>query len=451
VLATNFIFETALSRVYVKEQQTRAGTGQAHNKNERRSSPAEELLVRTIRWIPAAAALATGVAIGLAHPAAAQVACTVTVTGQNDPALDVPAVTSAVNAPTVGESTVCLAGTFDFGPPPAPPATSTISIAPPPTVSALHIVGLNDAKDRKATIRGGYQPLTLTPAATVATFSIENLRFVQPAFTAITILRGNGSVRIADVHIAGVQTFFVPAFNARFREGIAVTSLLPVTGTVTIENSVIDGGSYGPDDGTLAISAGIALTGPAPNLPNQPFTARVQLADNRIANWSGSGILANGIARATIERNKIDPGAFANSTPACFAPNNAGVANGISLGNVAESTIRDNTIALTPALTGADTPPVCTAALILAGNATGGANDNIVYRNRIRGVGSYAMIVGSPLGSVDTGNLYALNPVGNFTAAVATLLIGPGAIDNSFVGNFPTVVGDQNANTVITR
>jgi hypothetical protein len=406
--------------------------------------------VRSIRWVPAAA-LATACAIGFVAPAAAQVVCTVTVTGQSDPAVDALAVASAVNAPTVGESTVCLAGTFDFGPAPSPPAVATITINPPPVVTSLHIVGLNDAKGKKPTLIGGYQTFSLTPAATLPSLTIENLRFVQPAFTAITLLRANGLVRISGVNIAGVQTFFVPAFNARFREGIAVTSLVPVTGEIVISDSVIDAGAYGPDDGTLAVSTGIVLTGRFVGSNNAPFTAHVRLSDNKLTNWSGSGILAGEIAGATIERNKIDPGAFANSTPACTAPNGLGVVNGISLASVVDSTIRDNVITLVPALTGAGASPACTAGIIIAGNAAGGANGNIVYRNRIRGSGTYAMIVGAPTGSTETDNLYALNPVGNFTAALATLLIGPGATDNSFVGNFPTVMGDQIANTVITR
>lgn len=393
--------------------------------------------------------LALGLA-GFAQRGDAQASCDVIVNGQNNPAVDVPAVASAVNAPpAAGDVTVCLAGTFDFGPPPAPPAASTVSIAPAPSVTALRILGVNDANGKKATIRGGFQALTLTPAATLPSFAIENLRFVRPALSAISILRANGSVRISGVNIADVQSYFFPAFGGRFREGIAVSSLAPVTGEIVIADSVIDGGTYGLDDTTLAVSAGIVLTGAFGN--NQPFTARVRISDNKLADWSGSGILLLGVNEATIERNRIDPGAFANMTPGCASANGMGAANGISLAGVDDSTVRDNVIVLEPALTGAGTPPPCSAALMLAGNAANGADGNIVYRNRIRGSGTYALVVGMPSGTTEVDNLFALNPVGNFVPTIATLSIGPGTSGNSFVGSFPSVTGNVAGNVIITR
>ena len=115
-----------------------------------------------------------------------------------------------------------------------------------------------------------------------------------------------------------------------------------------------------------------------------------------------------------------------------------------------------------PALTGAALAPPCTAGLILVGPtnvAPGGADGNLVYRNRIRGSGTYAVVVGvtpaasppGPIASLETDNLFALNLLGNFVPHVASLFIGPGANGNAFVGSFSSTAGNVDGNDVITR
>ncbi|HET7608806.1 MAG TPA: hypothetical protein VFL84_09035, partial [Gammaproteobacteria bacterium] len=326
--------------------------------------------------------------------------------------------------------------------------------------------GLNDAHGKKATIRNGAQALTKQTAQPTL-FSIENLRFEQPLFSAISILGAGpaSSTKISDVNIVGVRTFLFPAFNARFREGISVsTALAPIGGDIEISNNVIDGGTYTADDTTLAVSSAIAVTGalPQPGPANQPFTARLRISDNKLVNWSGSGILAAGVDELTIERNVIQPGAFANTLPlGCTTANGLGSANGISLQSVRDATVRDNAITLVPAVTGAGTPATCTAGLILVGptNVAGGVADgNIVYRNRIKGSGTYAIVVGvtatlppGPTVSVESDNLFALNRLGNFAPLGASLFLGPGANGNAFVGNFPSLAGNVAGNDVISR
>lgn len=417
-----------------------------------------------IDWLKAGAAGAV-LAAAFVHSAAAQVACTVTVTGQNDPAVDVAAVQSAANQAFVGDLTVCLQGTFDFGAP-VPPSVTSVTIVGNPLTTGIHIVGLNDASGKKATIRNGTQALAKQSVG-APIFSIENLRFEQPAFSAISILGAGpaSSIKISGVTIVGVRTFFFAAFNGRFREGIVVSAgLAQIGGDIEISNNVIDGGTYTADDSALGVSGGIVLTGalPQPGPVNQPFTARVRISDNKLVNWSGSGILAAGVNELTVERNVIQPGAFANATPpGCTTGNGLGAASGISLQSVRDATIRDNTITLVPALTGAGTPPPCTAGLILTGPtnvAAGVADGNIVYRNRIKGSGTYAIVVGTtatlppgPTVSVETDNLFALNRLGNFAPQGASLLIGPGANGNAFVGNFPSLAGNVAGNDVITR
>ena len=96
-----------------------------------------------------------------------------------------------------------------------------------PFTTGIHIVGLNDAQGKKATIRNGVQALTKQTVRPTL-FSIENLRFEQPLFSAISILGAGpaSSIKISGVNIVGVRTFLFPAFNARFREGIALSSAL---------------------------------------------------------------------------------------------------------------------------------------------------------------------------------------------------------------------------------
>jgi hypothetical protein len=419
--------------------------------------------VTSFKWLKAGT-LGTLFATVFAQHLSAQT-CTVTLTGQNDPAVDAAAVQSAVTQPFPGDLTVCLAGTFDFGTPPT--GNISVSIVTSPMTTGLHIVGLDDAQGRKAKIRNGVQALAKF-SPNPASFSIENLRFEQPQFSAISILGASpvSSIKISGVSIVGVRSFLFPAFNARFREGIVVSSGPgAIGGDIEISNSTIDGGTYTADDSTLAASGGIVLTGALPPgpPPNQPFTARVRIADNKIQNWSGSGIVAAGVSELTVERNIIQPGAFANALPpGCTASNGMGAANGISLQSVRDATVRDNTITLVPSLTGAGLVPPCTAGLIVVGAtnvAPGSADGNIVFRNRIRGTGTYGIVVGvtpgalspSPVASVETDNLFALNRLGNFAAQGASLFIGPGANGNAFVGNFPSLAGNVAGNDVITR
>jgi hypothetical protein len=417
-----------------------------------------------IQWL-SAGVMSAVLTIAVAQSVDAQVTCTVTVTGQNSPAVDAAAVQSATNQAFVGDLTVCLEGTFDFAPP-VPPSQFSVAIVASPLTTSLRIVGLNNANGRKATIRNGRQALTKLGAGPPI-FSIENLRFEQPEFSAISILAAApaSSIKVSNLHIAGVRTFLFPAFNVRFREGIVVNSSLgPIDGDIEISNNVIDGGAYSADDTTLAVSAGVVITGALPPpTPANPFMARVQISDNKLVNWSGSGVLAAGVSELTVERNVIQPGAFANTIPpGCTAANGLGSGNGISLQSIRDGTVRDNVITLVPALTGAGATPPCTAGLILVGAtnvAPGQADGTVVYRNRIRGSGTYAIVVGvtpaalppGPIASVETDNLFALNALGNFAPQGASLFIGAGAVDNAFVGNFPSLAGNVAGNTVISR
>ena len=403
------------------------------------------------------AAMSVILAAGFAQGAAAQVTCTLTVAGQNDPAVDVAAVQAAVSAPAIGDTVVCLQGVFDFGTPP-PGTNSSVTIAQGPSATSMRIVGLDDTRGKKATIRNGTQALTKVTFAP-SSFSIENLRFEAPTFSAVSILGTSpaGTLKLTGLNVVGVKTFLFQAFNVKFRNAIAITSAVnAIAGDIDISNNVLDGGTYDPaNDLSLAVSSGIALTGAVAGATNQPFTARVHIADNKISNWSGSGILAGGIRETTIERNAIQPGAFANVIPVlppgCASTNGLGSASGIALASVNDATVRDNTITMVPVLNGAGAAPMCAAGIVIVGLpaiAPGTANGNLVYRNRIRGVGNYAIDLGQA-GSSETENLFALNKLGNFTPVNASLFV-QGA-DNDFVGDFPTIEGNVAGNVVISK
>jgi hypothetical protein len=394
-----------------------------------------------------------------------------TVNGQNDPAVDAAAVTAAVNSPALsGDVTVCLAGTFDFGPAPVGPPTFSVAIVGNPSMTSLRIVGLNSDFRTQATIRRGIQALTLHWTTTLPSVAIENLRFEQPALAAISILRSNEQVRISGVRIAGVltHTFVVPiqppppppippTATVRLREGIAVTAALGnIAGEIVITGNVIDGGTYGAGDSALSVGAGIALTGQLNISQPTIFSAKARVANNRVSNWAGTGILASGlISEATIEENWVEPGAFARIVPFCTSSNADGAASGISLGGVIDSTIRDNVIALVPALTETGVAPQCTAGLLVRGTFVGAASGNVFFGNRVRGTATYAMVAGTPPltipPSTEINNLFAFNWVFGFTATNVTLFIGDDATANAFIGSFPSIEGDPTGNWVLNR
>jgi hypothetical protein len=90
-----------------------------------------------------------GVASGV--QGAKRVSCDMTVVGQGDPAIDVPAVLAAVNGPSSSRKlTVCLKGAFDFGT--GGGSDAYVAINTPKAPTELNIVGLEDGKGNKATI-----------------------------------------------------------------------------------------------------------------------------------------------------------------------------------------------------------------------------------------------------------------------------------------------------------
>lgn len=372
---------------------------------------------------------------------AGAVYCDVTVIGQDVQALDVPAVQSAINNPFLsGRVTVCLQGTFDFGIGATP--ANFVSIDPSGAVAELNIAGLNDDSGNKAAIENGFQPLRFAPTSSLPVLTIRNLRFERPGASAISIFRGNEIVEVSDVQIDGVvtQAVLVGSLMTTLREGIAVTSAYSeVSGRIVIKDNKIDGGAYGAGDATINVSGGVVLAGADAN----PFhiTADILIRDNIVRNWSGNGIDSRGPVKVSIVRNLIQPGPFAN-----LVPNpNACVANGIFfVNNNDQAVVVENTIEMVTALTATNTTP-CTAGIVLGNNASNG-----VFRaNNVRGTGRYAIAVvaGNPA-NPSQHNLFLGNNLTAFWATGATVFLGNGALNNTFVGSSGTVVGNIGANTI---
>lgn len=138
-------------------------------------------------WIPAIVLL-TAVSIASATSALAQAAV---VTGTGDPNVDVPAVQAAVNLG--GE--VVLRGHFSFDTPPTIPTALGAVGFPRATIlisKAVAISGAPAERDDMTTIESGTSPFYVdAPGSTV---TIEKLRFVRSANSAILVYAVNGLV-----------------------------------------------------------------------------------------------------------------------------------------------------------------------------------------------------------------------------------------------------------------
>ena len=79
------------------------------------------------------------------------------------------------------------------------------------------------------------------------------------------------------------------------------------------------------------------------------------------------------------------------------------------------------------------------------------ADGNVLFGNRIRGTGSYAIMAGTSGTLTETNNLFAFNKTGNFAPLNATLFIGSSANGNAFIGNFATIEGNVTGNWVLNN
>ena len=368
--------------------------------------------------------------------AEASVDCDLTVEGAGQPAIDVPAVKAAVNGPHASTHvTVCLLGTFDFGP---GTTDSFVSISPRGAITSLAIVGLDGA-----TILRGFQPLRHDPASTLLSLTIRDLHFVGPFFTAISIFRGGDRVEIIGNHVDGVQTARLTFGTTllTLREGITVTSAIAeIRGQIRIADNVVDGGSYAGEP-TVNVNVGILIAGLGTGGNAFGITAEVTVARNLVTRWPSAAIGVQGPGNVTLEGNLVEPGALANTVNPATC-----VATGIALINHSGATVKNNTIHKDAATRADGSTPVCSPAILLAA----AANDNLFVANRITGAGSSAVVMAQPAAAAGgERNVFIGNNATGFAASVATIDLGS-RIHNTVVGNAGTVAGTRLAENSIT-
>lgn len=369
--------------------------------------------------------------------------------------LDRTTLDTAINQGGIGLAgtlVVCLSGEDLGGTPRAFDLGTTDSVVIQPTTSAhdiraIRIVGLDGA-----TIVGGEQPFRFYGDAGLESLKIENIRFVQPNLTAISIWDGNedGRIEISDLVIEGVRSGdLAPAYPSTWiREGIAILSgLSDVAGEIIIRDNLIDAGPYDPAsrDGLLNVSVGVLVSGRGVLGGLNDITAEITIEGNTITNWSGFGIQAITANEIKISDNTIIPGNFANSPVFPNLPFCAG-ATGLILQNSTDGVISNNRIIKVPALDANGVTPLCSAGIILTTGFFENAvsADNTFRRNRIEGVGTHAVLLPNvaQAGDAVVDNVFTgSNNWSQFSASVATIVLGEGVYDNVIWAGGGTVGG----------
>lgn len=380
--------------------------------------------------------------------------CGIIVIGTDSSPADADALNLAVAGPhDASHVRICLLGRFRLDSDEYVSFDPAHVDAPDEAVERLEFVGLHGA-----TITGGFQPLRMPPESELPRLAIRDLRFVEPHATAVSIFRGNERIEISGLHVEGVTTEYVPELDAYLHEGIALTTpYAEIDGKVVIERNTLDGGTYGNVEDLQTISAGIALYGAFESLNPYPMTAAISVSRNVLKNWSGSAIAALDVDGAILWRNSIVSGAFGNlnNNGACSSAVGIGSAAGISLAGVTNTLVMGNSVRLQTATDGnGDTP--CTVGIILVSDIADVLNipdstGNLVTNNTIVGHGTYALLVGrqTPLDGAVEDNFYLANHLSFFAPTGASLIIGPNANGNTFLGHFPTIDGNVAGNTII--
>ena len=370
------------------------------------------------------------------------------VTGQNNAAVDVPAVQQAVDA----GGTVVLHGTFNFtnASLPGPAGTRVILVTNSVAISGDNatIIGGGSASP------GGMQAVFLVDAAN-HDVTIEALRLVNPFNAAIRVLRA-GSLKIANCKVDGIipSTVATPSGPQSVALGIHFPGN-PV-GAISILENQIQIAVTGEDT-----VGGIIMTGPANSLV---------ISDNQIGQTTSHGIdLRNITGPAQIERNTIETGTLGRSgLPGFFVDALRLIGSGayvvehnefdcgfenaavVRLGGTMDAVVRANDIVASVPMD--RVPGLQSAGVQVEGSAT----DNEIQENRIKGRGRAAMSVifsdfpldkgngtGKPAGTTFRGN-----NVQHFDATVATVEIGAGAQNTTIDGGSGTLI-DNGTGTVV--
>ncbi len=402
-------------------------------------------------------ALVISATIALAASALAQSAL-VTGTGNSD--VDIPSVQAAVNAG--GE--VVLSGHFSFDKPPTVPTGLQAIGIPQATILISKAVAVSGAGD--ASIEAGTIPFYVeAPGATV---TIQNVRFVRPAKSAIIVYAANGLV-VASCRIDG----FTLLPNIQFSAIAVIANDMAVTpsptqpghpenlsGRIVIANNAIDAGEnpVGNVLGITTFSAGVS--------PDKEVD--LYITGNRIRNVTEPAINLRRIGgRARVEGNVITTGPVSSPTtprPEAIRAVNIGSyviahnvihsqwpdpeAIGIGVFSqfadwpITDAVVVDNQVAMLP-------PDGVQFGALSAGidirGFTGGV---LVGNNTIRGRARAAVAVDVFNGGIPANTSFVLNRFGDFDASLPGVIVGDGVTGTLILGPKGTV-NDLGTNTVI--
>ena len=365
------------------------------------------------------------------------------VDGTGNPAVDVPAVQTAVN----DGGTVMLRGTFDF--------TGAESGNPLRIVTVrdgVRITGMADANGRLPTIVGGQRAFLV--AAPGADVSFENLRFEGSDLFAIAV---SAAHNLSVIHCT-------------------ITGLTPIFFAATGE--ILSGGIFiqgGPFNDIRVVGNAIDATATANDSSNGIFvigaTASVVVADNTITNTTAHGLdLRNVAGVASVTGNQLLTGQVGRlGTPGRYADGIRCVGSGsytvdhnvvrdgfengagIRLGGTKDAVVHANTVDMATAdgaVFGNQS-----AAIVVEGSASGTEVRNSAIRGRAR-VALSVIHSDFPLdkgaGTGDASNTMVLgNNLDTFEAARVDIEIGVGAVNTEIVGGNGTI-DDHGTGTTVT-
>jgi hypothetical protein len=378
--------------------------------------------------------------------------------GTGNPAVDIPAVQSAVNLP----GNLILRGHFSFDG--GPGATITTALAPVGYPNAtikvskpITISGENDA-----TIEGGAIPFYVeAPGASV---TIQGLRFIRPTAKAIVVYAANGLI-IANCKIEGVVPVSPLGSSAI---DIDTTGTIPtltnpghpenIFGMVLVTDNEIDVAGGTSADNTLGIV--VFSVGQSPG--NE---ADIYISGNKIRNTTQPAINLRRIGgQAVVDGNEIDTGSVSGqaSEPEVIRAGNTGSyviahntiqcewpdAIGIGVFSQIEDWRMEHAVVAHNSVTMSSPPGVTFGALSAGIDIRGFANDNVVAHNRIRGCARAALAVDPFKGGIPADNAFIHNDLSGFAASIADIVIGQGVTDTLLLGQAGTVE-DLGVNTII--
>ena len=398
--------------------------------------------------------------VALLALAASALAQAITVTGTGNPDMDIPAVQAAVNL----GGDVVLMGHFSFDKPPTVPTGLAAIGIPQATILIAKAVAISGAGG--ASIESGTIPFYVeAPGAAV---TIQNVRFVRPAKSAIIVYAVSGLV-VASCSIEG----FTVLPNIQF-SGIAVIAndmaVTPsptqpghpqnLSGRIVIANNVIDGGEN-PTGNVLGITTFSAGVSPDKEVD-------LYITGNRISNVTEPAINLRRIGgRAHVEGNVITTGPVSSPTtprPEAIRAVNIGSfviahnvihsqwpdpdAIGIGMFSqfadwpMADALVVDNDVTMLP-------PDGVQFGDYSAGIDIRGFTQNIVVgNNTIRGRARAAAAVDVFSGGIPVNTAILLNHISDFDASFPGVIVGNGVTGTLLLGPKGTV-NDQGINTMI--